>query len=225
MKEKSWTLTNRQLCDCEMILDKSFYPLDRFMTKDDYESVLSRMRLRDDSLFPIPIVLDVDQQFAENLKIGEEIILRQKEGFKVASLRIESIWEPELELEALNVYNTIDLHHPGVNYLFKKINKVYLGGKINKINNIVHYDFRHYRLTPGDLKKIFKNEGWGKIIAFQTRNPLHRAHTEMILMSMRELNAKLLLHPVVGSTRPGDIDHYTRVRCYEHVLKKFPKIL
>ena len=223
MQDKSFTLTDRQLCDCEMILDKSFSPLDRFMNKDDYLMVLSDMRLATGELFPIPITLDVDKDFSDQVNIGEKIILCEKEGFKIATMVVESIWEPDLHQESEMVYGTIDYSHPAVNYMFNTGNKVYMGGKIEKIAMPNHYDYRQYRLSPMDAKKKFKDKGWDKIVAFQTRNPLHRAHIEMTLKSMEELEAKLFLHPVVGMTRFGDVDHYTRVRCYEHIIEKYPK--
>ena len=222
MQTKSYTLTDRQLCDCEMILDKSFNPLNRFMNKDDYQMVLSNMRLSTGELFPIPITLDVGKQFSEQVSIGEKIILREKEGFQIATMVIDSIWEPDFNEEAKLVYGTNDQHHPAVNYMLNIGNKVYIGGKIKKIAMPNHYDFRQYRLAPSDVKMIFKEKSWKKVVAFQTRNPLHRAHVEMIMKSMKELDAKLFLHPVVGLTKPGDVDHYTRVRCYQHVIEKYP---
>ncbi len=223
MKEKFWTLNDRQLCDCEMILDKSFAPLDGFMNEDDYNSVLVTMRLQDKSLFPLPITLDITEEFANDIQLGDKIILREKEGFQIASMLVESKWEPNKEHEAISVYKTMDLTHPSVFYLFKNSNKIYVGGKIVKINSPIHYDFKKYRLSPQSARKEFEKKGWVKIVAFQTRNPLHRAHVEMTLQSMKRLNANLFLHPVVGITKPGDVDHYTRVRCYEHVISKYPK--
>ena len=223
MQDKSLTLTDRQLCDCEMILDQSFSPLDRFMNKNDYLTVLNDMRLSTGELFPIPITLDVSKEFSDQVNIGEKIILREKEGFKIATMVVDSIWEPDLHQESEMVYGTIDHSHPAVNYMFNIGNKVYIGGKIEKIAMPNHYDYRQYRISPMEAKKKFKDKGWDKIVAFQTRNPLHRAHIEMTLKSMEELDAKLFLHPVVGMTKPGDVDHYTRVRCYQHVIEKYPK--
>ena len=220
---RSYTLTDRQLCDCEMILDKSFYPLNRFMNEDDYQMVLSNMRLSTGELFPIPITLDVGKQFSEQVSIGEKIILREKEGFEIATMLIDSIWEPDFYEEAKLVYGTNDQYHPAVNYMLNTGNKVYIGGEIKKIAMPNHYDYRQYRLAPSDVKMKFKEKSWKKVVAFQTRNPLHRAHIEMTMKSMKELDAKLFLHPVVGLTKPGDVDHYTRVRCYQHVIEKYPK--
>ena len=223
MLKKFWTLTDRQICDCEMILDKSFHPLNRFMTEDDYNSVLNEMRLSSGELFPIPITLDVDKEFFKKLAIGEQITLREKEGFKIAIMTIESKWQPSFQRESELVYGSTDQYHPGVNYLFNTSNKFYVGGKVEKISMPNHYDYRDLRLNPRNVKKQFKDRGWDKIVAFQTRNPLHRAHIEMTIEAMKNLNAKLLLHPVVGMTKPGDVDHFTRVRCYQHVIEKYPK--
>ena len=175
------------------------------------------------SLFPIPVVLDVNRQFSQKTNIGNKVFLCDKEGFQIALMTVESIWEPDIREEAELVYGTNDIFHPAVNYLFNQTNSVYVGGKIKKVCMPNHYDYKHSRLSPNAVKSIFEEKGWEKIIAFQTRNPLHRAHVEMISRSMEDLDAKLLLHPVVGQTKIGDIDHHTRVRCYEHVLKKFPK--
>ena len=117
-QDKSWILTDRQLCDCEMIIDGSFSPLTHFMTENDYESVITDMRLSNGNLFPLPIVLDVDEKFAEQLSIGETIILREKEGFKIAYMTIDSIWKPSFNREAELVYGTSDISHPAVNYIF-----------------------------------------------------------------------------------------------------------
>ncbi len=219
----SWMLTERQLCDCEMILNGSFKPLNGFMVEEDYNSVLKTMRLQNGKLFPIPIVLDVNQQFSQKLNIDDEIVLLDKEGFQIAQMIVESIWEPDFEKEAELAYGTIDKAHPAVNYLFNQANNVNIGGKIKKLRMPNHYDYKNYRLTPNAVKYVFKEKSWEKVIAFQTRNPLHKAHVEMISRSMSDIDAKLLLHPVVGQTRSGDIDHHTRVRCYEHVIKKYPK--
>jgi len=220
--EKSWFLTDRQLCDCEMLLDGSFHPLNYFMVKGDYESVLKSMRLLNGALFPIPITLDVDKNFSEQISIGDKIILREKEGFKIAYMTIESIWKPDLKREAELVYSTTDITHPAVNYMFNISNDVYIGGKVEKIALPNHYDYREYRLNPKDSKELFKKRGWNRIVAFQTRNPLHRAHVEMTLKAMSDIDANLFLHPVVGLTKPGDVDHYTRLRCYEIAINKYP---
>jgi len=222
LEQKSWTLTDRQLCDCEMILDGSFYPLNRFMNEKDYTGVLKEMRLSTGELFPIPITLDLDKDFSEQVEIGQKILLKDKEGFKIAILTIDSIWKPDFYMESELVYGTSDESHPGVNYLFNKSYNTYVGGELEKISFPNHYDYRKYRLKPFQIRKSFNEMGWDKVVAFQTRNPLHRAHVEMTLNAMKDLDARLLLHPVVGLTKPGDVDHFTRVRCYEKVIQKYP---
>tara|TARA_B100000686_G_C16771182_1_gene965267 strand:+ start:307 stop:2019 length:1713 start_codon:yes stop_codon:yes gene_type:complete len=218
----SWQLTDRQICDLELLLNRGFSPLMGFLGRKDYESVLSVMHLSNGSLWPIPITLDVTEDFAKKIKHKEKITLRDKEGFALAILKISDIWIPDLNKEALAVYGTKSIVHPAVNYLLNFSNKVYVGGELEGISFPRHYDYQLYRHTPQELRNIFINKKWEKIVAFQTRNPLHKAHVEMTMRATEDLNAKLLIHPAVGLTKPGDVDHYTRVRCYEHVLKKYP---
>ena len=219
---KSWVLNERQICDLEMILNGGFAPLNCFLNRDDYESVLSSMRLKNGSLWPIPINLDVNEEFSRKINPGDKLTLKDKEGFSIAIIDIEDIWNPDLKKECMSVYGTTDNTHPGVDYLLNHSNPIYVGGKIRAISKPNHYDYREIRHDPKSLKKKFKELGWSNIVAFQTRNPLHKAHVEMTLRAIDELDAKLLIHPVVGMTKPGDVDHYTRVRCYKHVLSKYP---
>ena len=219
----SLQLSDRHLCDLELIMNGGFSPLDGFMSKIDYDSVIKNMRLNDESLWPIPITLDVDEKSIFNISSSPKITLRDKEGFAIALLEIEDIWQPDLELEAESVFGTNDTKHPGVQYLLQKSKKNYIGGKIEKISAPHHYDNKDLRHTPDDLKSIFKNKKWDKIIAFQTRNPLHKAHFELTMRSMKELNANLLIHPVVGMTKPGDVNHFTRTRCYKHIMNEYSK--
>ena len=169
--KNSWTLTDRQLCDCELILDGSFSPLNGFMTEEDYISVLETMRLGNGKLFPIPIVLDLNEKFSQNLNYGDEIFLCNKEGFQIAKLLVESIWKPDLNKEANLIYGTNDRLHPAVNYLFEQGNKVYVGGKVRKLTMPNHYDFKHYRLTPNAAKVKFKDLGGIKLLLFRPGTP------------------------------------------------------
>jgi len=171
----------------------------------------------------MPITLDVTEEFSEKIIVEKKITLRDKEGFALAVLTISDIWSPNLEREAKSVYGTTDSTHPAVSYLMNIGNKVYVGGSLEGISLPHHYDYQNDRHAPEELRNYFKENGWEKIVAFQTRNPLHRAHVEMTRRASNDLDAKLLIHPVVGMTKPGDVDHYTRVRCYQHVLKKYPK--
>ena len=180
------------------------------------------MRLTNGKLWPIPITLDVSDSILSKIDNKEKIALKDKEGFTIAILRITDIWQPNLLKEAKLVYDTNHLSHPAVNYLLNVGFKNYIGGVVQGISLPKHYDFKKYRHTPKELHSIFKKKKLNKVIAFQTRNPLHKAHVEMTLRAIKEHNAKLLIHPAVGMTKPGDVDHYTRVRCYQHVLKKYP---
>jgi len=219
----SLKLSDRHLCDLELIINGGFQPLTGFMSQNDYDSVVNDMRLSDGSLWPMPITLDVNDRFVSEISKTSKITLRDKEGFILAILEIEDIWQPDLELEAHSVFGTNDIKHPGVNYLLKKSKKNYIGGKIETVEEPHHYDYQELRHTPNQLKSIFNKKKWGKIIAFQTRNPIHRAHFELTRRAMSELNANLLVHPVVGMTKPGDVNHYTRTRCYKHIMKEYPE--
>ena len=219
----SLQLSDRHLCDLELIMNGGFNPLTGFMNQNDYDSVVNDMRLSDGSLWPIPITLDVNDKLISAISNTPKIALRDKEGFILAVLEIEDIWKPDLELEAQSVFGTRDAKHPGVNYLLNTSNKNYIGGRINKVSAPHHYDFQELRHSPDELKLIFKKNKWDKVIAFQTRNPIHKAHFELTTKAMKELNANLLIHPVVGMTKPGDVNHYTRARCYKHIMKEYPK--
>jgi sulfate adenylyltransferase len=220
---KSWDLNPRQLCDAELILNGAFSPLDGFLGKSDYASVLSEMRLQSGLLWPIPINLDVSEAFAASLSAGEDIILRDGEGVAIAILTVEDIWKVDKLEEANAVYGTEIDEHPGVDYLMHHANDVYVGGKLRGIEPPTHYDFKLLRDSPSELRGRFRKLGWRKVVAFQTRNPMHRAHQELSFRAAHENEANLLIHPVVGMTRKGDVDHYTRVRCYEKILEKFPE--
>ena len=220
---KSYNLNLRQTCDLDLILDGSFYPLKGFLTQKEYLSVCENIHLPSGELWPIPINLDVSEEFAETLTLGEEISLKDQEGVNLAILVVEDIWCPEKLFEANKVFGSTNNEHPGVNYLLNKSNKIYLGGKLIGINKPTFYDFKHFRNSPNELRKIFNKLGWSSVVAFQTRNPLHRAHFELTLRASSESEANLLIHPVVGMTKPGDIDHFTRVRCYEAILKYYSK--
>ena len=218
----SWDLTPRQICDLELILNRGFYPLTGFLGQADYDSVLQDMRLCDGSLWPMPITLDVSASFAENLAIGTQLALRDQEGVILGLMTISDKWVPDKAREAEQVFGANDLAHPGVAYLHHQAGDVYLGGQVTGLQPPTHYDFKQYRYAPNELKQRFEKLGWQKIVAFQTRNPLHRAHQELTFRAARDVGANLLIHPVVGMTKPGDVDHFTRVRCYESVLDKYP---
>jgi sulfate adenylyltransferase len=220
---ESWDLTPRQLCDLELLLTGGFSPLRGFQGTADYEAVCATMRLADGTLWPIPVVLDVPESVAGRLAPGAALGLRDPEGMLLAVLRVEDVWRPDREAEARAIYGTTDRQHPGVAYLLEAAHPWYVGGSVEGIQFPVHYDFRALRLSPAALRASFGSLGWRRVVAFQTRNPLHRAHQELTLRAAKEAQANLLIHPVVGMTRPGDIDHYTRVRCYQAVLARYPR--
>jgi sulfate adenylyltransferase len=219
----SWDLTMRQLCDIEMLLNGAFSPLEGFLGEADYRGVLSDMRLTSGVLWPMPITLDVTPQFAAKLKVGDTVALRDGEGVLTATMEISSLYRPDREAEAKAVFGTTDAKHPGVSFLKGRSGEVYLGGKLRGIEAPGHYDFKHLRDTPKELRDRFNKLGWRRIVAFQTRNPMHRAHQELTFRAAKDVEANLLIHPVVGMTKPGDVDHFTRVRCYEHLLKAYPE--
>ncbi len=219
----SWDLTDRQLCDLELILNGAFSPLEGFMGEADYDAVVKNMRLESGLLWPIPVTLDVSKEFAESLSSGSHVALRDHEGVIIATMEVRDIWTPDKSAEAHHVFGTDLDEHPGVDYLLHHAHPVYLGGPLTGIEPPVHYDFKLLRDSPSELRGRFRKLGWRKVVAFQTRNPMHRAHQELTLRAALENEANLLIHPVVGMTRKGDVDHFTRVRCYERILEKYPE--
>jgi sulfate adenylyltransferase len=219
----SWDLNMRQLCDIELVLNGAFSPLTGFLGQADYERVCGEMRLTSGIFWPMPITLDVSETFAEPLSEGDKIALRDSEGVLIATMVIESIYRPDKPAEAAAVFGTSDDTHSGVAYLLHQAHPVYLGGTLNGVEAPTHYDFKHLRDTPRETRERFRKLGWRKVVAFQTRNPMHRAHLELTFRAAKDVEANLLIHPVVGMTKPGDVDHFTRVRCYEHLLNHFPE--
>lgn len=223
MSLKKWITTPRQRCDLEMLLNGGFKPLTGFLTQNDYESVLSTMRLQSQDVWPIPITLDVSHHFAETIQIGDTVELYDFDNTLLARMHVSDKWRPDKAHEALQVFNTFDLKHPGVKYLLNSAGEWYLGGAVEHVQIPKHYDFTEYRYTPAALKLLFQSLGWGRIVAFQTRNPMHRAHMELTLRAAQEIDANILIHPVVGMTKPGDVDYLTRVHCYQKILHHYPK--
>ncbi|HEX4427230.1 MAG TPA: bifunctional sulfate adenylyltransferase/adenylylsulfate kinase [Terriglobales bacterium] len=218
----SWDLTGRQLCDLELLVNGGFSPLRGFMTKADYEGVCKNMKLASGVLWPMPITLDVTEAFAQTLKPGSKVALRDPEGVMLAVLNVEEIWQPDREAEAKAVFGTTSKAHPGVNYLLNIGNPWYVGGTLEATQIPSHYDFKNLRLTPAEQRAEFARLGWRKVVAFQTRNPMHRAHVELTFRAAKQVEANLLIQPSVGMTKPGDVDYFTRVRCYQLLLSKYP---
>jgi sulfate adenylyltransferase len=219
------TLTQRQQCDLELLVCGAFSPLKGFMNKDDYDSVVEDARLADGTLWPIPYCLDVSTELAETIEIGDKIALRDVEGFMPAVLTVESKWVPDKLREAERVYGTIEKSHPGVEYLLDTVGDVYLGGRVDAVQLPFHYDFETLRFTPLELRQHFDKIGWRSVVAFHTSKPMHAVHYEMTMRASKMANAHILIHPVVGMSKPGDLHYYSRVHCYEAILKQYPKSL
>ena len=219
----SWDLTPRQLCDLELLLNGAFSPLRSFLGSADHGSVCADMRLTDGTLWPIPVTLDLPEELAKGLDAGTSLALRDPEGVMLAALELDEIYRPDREAEAEHVFGTTDREHPGVAHLLDRTNPYYVSGRLFGLQLPVHYDYTTLRLTPAQLREEFHRRGWTRVVAFQTRNPMHRAHQELTLRAAREAQASLLVHPVVGLTKPGDVDHYTRVRCYQAVIDTYPR--
>lgn len=218
----SLTLTERQCCDLELILNHGFYPLQTFLNQDDYLSVLENNRLSNGALWPMPIMLDIDKTFANKLDDYSIVALVNAEGLTLAFLEVTDCFQFDKEKESLAVFGTLDQTHPGVFYLFNRTKDYYISGHLTGLALPPHYDFAQYRHTPQALQQIYREKGWQKIVAFQTRNPMHRAHYELTMRAHERTGANILIHPVVGMTKSGDIDYYSRVRCYEHILPYYP---
>ena len=220
----SWDLTARQICDLELVMNGGFSPLRGFMARADYEGVCHNMRLTSGVLWPMPVTLDVAEEFAKALKPGKsKIALRDPEGVMLAVLHVEEVWELDRRAEAKAIFNTTGIAHPGVDYLLSKSHPWYVGGRVEGVHPAAHYDFRAMRLTPAELRAEFTRLGWRRVVAFQTRNPMHRAHVELTFRAAKQVEANLLIHPSVGMTKPGDVDYFTRVRCYQLLLSKYPQ--
>ncbi len=218
----SFTLQPRHLCDLELILNGGFSPLRGFMGQADYNRVCSNMRLADGTLWPMPITFDVDPDTAEAAEAAGRLALRDVEGVMLAVLTVSDVWQPDPTAEAEAVFAGTDPDHPGVGHLLRSTAPCYLGGTVQGLQLPTHYDFTELRRTPSQLRAAFDALGWSRVVAFQTRNPMHRAHVELTRRAAVEADANLLIHPVVGMTKPGDVDHYTRGRVYQHIIERYP---
>ena len=219
----SWDLSDRQICDLELLLNGAFSPLRGFLSEAAYRSVCSDMRLPDGTIWPMPVVLDITEEAAAALHAGDKLALRDSEGVMLAVLDVEDLYRPDRELEAQQVFGTTDPEHPGVAMLLTRTNPVYVGGSVEGLQLPTHYDFAPVRMTPHQVRAEIERRGWTNVVGFQTRNPMHRAHQELTLRAAASVDANVLIHPVVGMTKPGDVDHYTRVRCYEALLARYPE--
>lgn len=211
-------LTQRNLCDLELLATGGFSPLRKFMGREDYQSVLHTMRLSDGTLFPIPITLPVAKTL--NLVEGADVALVDEHNDLLAVMRVEEIYEWDREEEAKSIYGTTDPRHPLVAEM-QGWGEVCISGELKVVRLPKYYDFRRLRLTPAEVRTRLTELGHERVVAFQTRNPMHRAHEELTKRAMQQIDGALLLHPVVGMTKAGDIDHYTRVQSYKVLTEKY----
>ena len=219
----SLVLTRRQQCDIEMLLNGGFTPLTGFMGRADYDSVVEKGRLADGTLWPMPVTLDVDEEKVKMLEAsgGSDVALKDEEGNIIAVMKVTDVWQPDKEREAQQVFGG-DPEHPAIVYLHRTAGTHCLGGSVTGLQLPPHYDHTDLRLSPQQTRDYIAQNGWTEVTVFQTRNPLHRAHFELTLRALQTPNSHLLLHPVVGLTKPGDIAHHTRVKCYRAIMSSYP---
>lgn len=211
-------ISARSLCDLELIANGAFSPLDRFMGKEDYDRVITEMRLSDGTLFPIPVTLPIEENILPTWP--EQVVLSDSRNNTIAILRIEQVYKYDPQREARLVYGTTDAHHPLVSEM-AQWGKVYLSGEMKVLRLPDNHAFNELRLTPEQVRARLTDMGLTNVVAFQTRNPMHRAHEELTKRAAEEVQGGLLIHPVVGMTKPGDVDHYTRVRSYKILVEKY----
>jgi sulfate adenylyltransferase len=212
-------LNPREISDLEMIATGAMSPLEGFMGRNDYHGVMDTMRLTGGIPWSIPVTLSVTKEEMHGLKEGTEVTLTDEEGTPLALMQIEDIHHHDKKKEAIEVYKTESAEHPGVQYL-NQMEEYLLGGKIHLFRRPRHRDFLAYRLDPEDTRRIFQERGWKRVVGFQTRNPIHRAH-EYIQKSALEIVDGLLIHPLVGATKGDDIPADVRMRCYEVLLENY----
>ncbi|KAI8914366.1 sulfate adenylyltransferase [Gorgonomyces haynaldii] len=223
---KQLVLSERQVCDLELILTGGFSPLEGFLNQADYESVVENLRLRSGILWAMPITLDVSQDEISALGIAPEAriaLVNPQDKQPLAILTVQDIYRPDKVKEAVNVFGKNDQAHPAVSYLFNQSKDFYVGGNVEAIQKPAHYDFVENRYTPAELRAKFEKLSWSRVVAFQTRNPMHRAHRELTVRAARSAKCNILIHPVVGMTKPGDVDHFTRVRVYKAIIERYPQ--
>ena len=217
-KLPSIKISMRNLFDLELLATGGFSPLDRFMGKADYERILHEMRLSDGTLFPLPITLTADPK--ELPTVGEDIVLRNANNEVIAVLTLDEVYHWDAETEAALAYGSTDSKHPMVSEM-ARWNKVCISGPMKVINLPKYYDFIELRRTPAQVREMLENMGHDNVVAFQTRNPLHRIHEELTKRAAAQVGGSLIIHPVVGMTKPGDVDHYTRVRIYKALVDNY----
>jgi len=222
-KLPGWRLTRRQLCDLDLLACGGFSPLQSFLGERDYLSVCESMRLADGTLWPIPVMLDVPDDVLAAAERSGALSLLDPQGVVLAVLQLAEAWRPDVRAEAMAVLGTVDPLHPSANHLLNHTNPWYLTGRLEVLQLPEHWDFQELRHSPRRLRREFERRGWQRVVAFNTRNPMHRAHLELTHRAAERAEAHLLIHPIVGVTKPGDIDHYTRVRCIQAIMPRYRK--
>jgi sulfate adenylyltransferase len=217
-KLPSIKITMRNMCDLELLATGGFSPLTTFMGKADYDRVLKEMRLADGTLFPLPITLTADPK--ELPTVGEELALRSANFDLIAVMTLDEVYHWDAEVEAAHAYGSTDSKHPMVSEM-ARWNKVCITGPLKVVNLPKYYDFVNLRHTPAQVRAMLEGMGHNNVVAFQTRNPLHRIHEELTKRAAAEVKGSLIVHPVVGMTKPGDVDHYTRVRTYKALVDNY----
>jgi sulfate adenylyltransferase len=217
-KLTSLQLSPRSLCDLELLSTGAFSPLDHFMGKADYTRVLEDMRLANGALFPIPITLPVGD--TSSIRIGNEVALRSPNNDLLAVMTVEELFEWDPAEEPKLVLGTSDVVHPVVAEM-ASWGRTCISGPLKVLNLPKHYDFSELRKTAKEVREMLRALGTSNVVAFQTRNPIHQAHEELTKRAAAEVGGTLLIHPVVGLIKPGDVDHYTRVRAYKTLVERF----
>ena len=211
-------ISDRNLCDLELLAVGGFSPLDRFMGKADYQRVLTEMRLADGTLFPIPVTLTINREDLPTR--AEGLTLCDSLNYVIAVRKIEEVFRWDPTREARLAYGTVDSRHPMVSEM-ERWGDLCISGEIKVINPPKYYDFVELRQTPAQVREALSAMNNEKVVAFQTRNPMHRIHEELTKRAADKVGGSLLIHPVVGMTKPGDVDHYTRVRVYKALMEKY----
>ncbi|MFP4477092.1 MAG: bifunctional sulfate adenylyltransferase/adenylylsulfate kinase [Desulfatibacillaceae bacterium] len=219
----SLDLGQRRLCDLELLLDGTFQPLDGFMDRERYESVLETMRLPDGAIFPLPICLDAEASTVESVERGRKIALRDQEGFLLAVMTVSDVWEPDREREARALFGTDDpASHPGVRQFLANVRRFNVGGRVVGVARPEHYAYNELRRDPNETRRFFAKNGWRDVVAYVTPWVMHRRHREMTMEAVRQAGAPLLIQATVGCRDLAREDMYTRVRCYREILREYP---
>jgi sulfate adenylyltransferase len=221
-KIPSWVLNEQQICDLEMLLNGAFAPLQGFLNQEDYNSVLHTMRLTTGQLWPLPITLDISDEFAASIDVGQQIALRDEEGVMLALMTLESLWVADKQQEASCIFGENVQQDSAAKALLYSRHNVYIGGQLEQVETVQHYDYRQYRHTPAELKAQFQKLGWQRIVAYHSNEPMHRLEQKASYQIACKLEANLLIHPTVGFNPSSTFEHFLRVRCYLHILKKYP---